>query len=841
MLNRSRDNNKEPELYFDDPRLHMTVAGRMFVRVVRFGGLTVLTALMLVLLLSSSPRFFWGGVLLGLFMLHRMIHFTKGTRPLELIAKGGRYNLAWSAAPGTMSLLESALDRSLISGEDIRLVLLKKLCFLKEVRGAFNRLEVDYHEILGEAERVFSKKFVRDKEYTLLLIKKVVSNAFKEGSQGREHYIEPHALLAGLFSIEDSDVEKLLSLFSLDAAEIRTALVFSHKHHSFLSLLTRPRELGGVYAKRVRHRTMNRAWTARPTPILDRYSIDLTDLVYAGEAGFLVGHTREYERLLDVLSRPGSPAALLVGETGVGKESILRHLAYNITKDNVPPILFDKRLVALSIGNVVSGIGADEARGRLVAIVSEIISAGNVILYIPDIDILVKTSEKNILSIADTLTPTFREGLFPVIGTTTPVDYKKYIEPRDDFKAIFDVVKVEEISEEEALIYLTYTSLALEDRFRVFITLGAIKEAVTLAHKYFRDLPLPASAEDLLKEALSEAGRLEEKKVSSDFVIRIAEKRVNIPIHKVSGREAETLVHLEELIRVRYVNQSEAVSAIARALREYRSGLTRKGSPIASFLFIGPTGVGKTELSKILAELQFGSKEMMVRFDMSEFQEKGSLIRFIGSSDGAIPGALTGAIRAKPYSLILLDELEKADKDILNLFLQMLDEGRLTDGLGRLVNFQNTIIVATSNAYSEFILEALEQGKTISEIRDEIKKHLILYFKPELINRFSDVIIFESLAIDDVERVAELQLRELSDDILAAQGIVLTFTREAIEAITHLGFTKTFGARSLRRVIEENLRGELANKILLGEIAKNDNVIVKYENEKFVFYKDVGS
>ena len=379
--------------------------------------------------------------------------------------------------------------------------------------------------------------------------------------------------------------------------------------------------------------------------------------------------------------------------------------------------------------------------------------------------------------------------------------------------------------------------MSLEKQYGVIVTLGAIKEAVTLAHKYFRDRPLPGSAEDLLRESIAEAARLREKAVTADIIIKIAERRVNIPIHKVGGEESKELLHLEERIHKNYINQEEAVSSVSRVLREYRSGLTRKGGPIASFLFVGPTGVGKTELSKILAELQFGSKDMMVRFDMSEFQEKGSLTRFIGSSDGAITGSLTDAIRSKPYALVLLDEFEKAEKDILNLFLQVLDEGRLTDGLGRIANFENTIIVATSNAHSQFIIEALETGKKSEDIKDEVKKHLVDYFKPELINRFSDIIIFEPLGMADMKKVAILQLKELADDILEAQEITLTFSPESIEAITKIGFTKTFGARPLRRAIEEKLRGELANQLLLGKISKADNVEVQVLGDKFIFSK----
>lgn len=824
--------------YFDDPRLFMTAPGRMLVRFFRFAGFISLLVLMFVLFFSSTPRLCWLGVLLSLFLLHQALHFTKGVRPLDYITKGRRYNLADSLTPGAFAILESALDSAMFSGVDFRFVLLKKLCSLKDVQQVFMRMEIDYKEVLGEAERLFSDKVGYDKNAILGTIEEVVFGACNESQMTNEHYIESRALLAGFFEANDPKIKKILTIFSIDVSQIRAALIFGHVHQNFLQKLLRPRELGGAYVKRVRHRTMNRSWTARPTPLLDSHGNDLTDLAYAGAVGFLMGHKNEYDRLLDVLSRPGSPAALLVGETGIGKDSIIRHLAFNITKDKVPAILFDKRLVELRIESAIAGLPPHEAEKRMQGLIREIVTAGNIILYIPQIDMLAKTAESGLLNVADSLLPVLRDGSFPVIGATTPQAYKKNIEPRADFAAIFDVINVVEISGEEALTYLTYSAMSLEKQYGVIVTIGAVKEAVTLAHKYFRDRPLPGSAGDLLREAMAEAARLKEEAVTAAIIIKVAEKRVNVPIHEVSGGEADALIHLEERIHERYIDQVKAVASVSRALREYRSGLTRQGGPIASFLFVGPTGVGKTELSKILAELQFGSKEMMVRFDMSEFQEKGSLTRFIGSSDGAITGALTDAIRSKPYALVLLDEFEKADKDILNLFLQVLDEGRLTDGVGKVANFENSIIVATSNAHSEFIIEALEAGKKSEEIRDEVKRHLVDYFKPELINRFSDIIIFEPLGIEDMKKVTELQLKELAKDVLGTQEIVLTFTQEVIEAIARIGFTKTFGARPLRRAIEENLRGELANQILQGKISKSDAVLVSYEGEKFVFSKN---
>ncbi len=404
---------------------------------------------------------------------------------------------------------------------------------------------------------------------------------------------------------------------------------------------------------------MNRAWTSRPTYALDRVSTDLTDLAREGTVGFLIGHELEYKRLVETLSRPINPNALLVGEVGIGKETLVSRLALQIVKDRVPGALFDKRLVALHLSNLVAGAPEAELQQRIKTIVEEIITAGNIILYIPEIHNLVKTSGTAYISAADALMPIIMNNAFPIIGASYPKEFKQLIEPRSDFAGAFEIIRVEEVGEAEAEKILIYESLLLEQKTKVFISFGAVKTAVRLAKKYFRNKFLPSSAEELLKEGVIAVSRREKKFLGPEEIISVAEEKVNIPIHKAGLAEAEALLHLEERIHGRIIDQEEAVKAVSNALREYRSGLARPGGPIASFLFVGPTGVGKTELSKILAEVQFGSREAMIRFDMTEYQDKQSFYRFIGSPDGAISGALTDAVLKKPYSLILLMNLRK--------------------------------------------------------------------------------------------------------------------------------------------------------------------------------------
>ncbi len=579
---------------------------------------------------------------------------------------------------------------------------------------------------------------------------------------------------------------------------------------------------------------MNRAWTSRPTPTLDKYGIDFTDLARDSQVGFLIGHDAEYERLVETLARPMNPNALLIGEPGIGKGAVIQHLALSLIKDDVPQGLFDRRLVGLQLQNLVAGAAPEELDARLKKIVEEIFMAGNIILYIPDIHNLVRTSGTAYLSAADALMPVIMANNFPVVGTTYPKEFKQLLEPRSDFVGIFESITVNEITEAEAEKILIYESLLLEKQAKIKISFGAIKRAVMLAKKYFRNRFLPSSAEELLKSALIDAERRGEKLVTPDRVTAVAEEKVNVPMHDAGGDEASKLLNMESIIHERLVGQEEAVTAVAQALREYRSGLTRKGGPIASFLFVGPTGVGKTELAKLLSEIQFGSPKMMVRFDMTEYQDKQSFYRFIGSPDGTIRGALTDAVLEKPYSLVLLDEFEKAYPDILNLFLQVLDDGRLTDNMSRVVDFTNTIIIATSNAHSDIINDSLSRGESMSNIAEYLKSRLVDIFKPELLNRFSKIIVFKNLEPKDLPPIVELNLKELAAAV-KNQGIDLKFSPEAIAKIAKLGYDPQFGARPLRRVIDEYVRAPLSEALLSKKIARGAHVTYIVRDDSFDF------
>ncbi len=826
---------------FHDPRLGMTLAGRMLVHVITSVSYVVLVFATFAFLFSDLNALRWAGAFLVLFLLDRFMHMHEADRHLSELPEEGEVNLARYIAPQAYGILERAYDRSLLKRSDLLLEIALQLFATPEVKMALQRMDVKPEEfkyklleLLGESRKA-DKTGRREKMHTLA---ELCAGALGEAVRNGQPFIETPDVFAALPRLKCEYVHRLLATFSLTPEDLSQAMVFGAAAKQFSRLRILPRTLNAIVLggrERTRHRIMNRAWTSRPTPVLDGMSADLTDAAREHQVGFMVGHEAEYERLLRVLARPDRPNALLIGEPGIGKGTLVEHLAAEIVRDQVPRALFDKRLVQLNLSQLVAGAAPEELQSRLQAVVEEIALAGNIILYIPDIHNLVRTSGTAYLSAADALLPVVENDAFPVIGTSYAREYKQLIEPRSDFAGAFEAIRMEEISAAEAERILTYEALILERERRVTISFGAVRNSVKLAKRYFRDKLLPASAEELLKSAVIAAEQKGERFLGPDQVIAVAEERVNVPIHAATEAEAEELLRLEEVIHRELVDQDEAVKAVADALREYRSGLARKGGPIASFLFVGPTGVGKTELAKILSRLQFGSEAMIARFDMTEYQDKQSFFRFIGSPDGSVSGALTDAILQKPYSLVLLDEFEKAYPDILNLFLQVLDDGRLTDNLGRTADFTNTIVIATSNAHSDMVNEALRSGQTMAQIAEYLKRKLTDAFKPELLNRFSRIIVFRDLAPEHVRRIAELNLKSLADALFEEQGIRLEFGEEVVRLVAKQGYDPAYGARPLRRAIDEKVRAPLAGLLLAGRVKRGERVSVTLAGEALEF------
>jgi ATP-dependent Clp protease ATP-binding subunit ClpC len=829
---------KDKKIFFNDPRLQMTLGGRMLVRITSFSFNLILFILTFIFLISEINRFKWLGILLLFYWIDKFIFRGEPDYSLEEIINKKEINIAKVLKPDAFHLIEKIYDKSLILKKDFYVELAFKLLGEESIQKSLKRLNLNPEEFRQKLEELYERyPFSEKKENLNLKIENLLLEAFSYSLEHNKHFITKNSLFVALFKIKDQKIfQDLLNIFNLDDYKISQAVLFEEAAEKF-SAWSLPSALGGMISggrKRIRHRYVNRAWTSRPTPVLDKFSIDLTDLARENQIGFMIGHQQEYERLVTTLSRIEHPNALLVGDVGIGKETIIQHLAYNLAYDKVSKELFDKRLVELHLSLLVAGASENEIQKRLALIVDEILQAENIILVIPEIHNLVKTSGSAYLSVADALLPIIHNNAFPIIGTTYPREFKQLIEPRSDFLNVFEIINVSEITPEEAEKILIYESLILEKENKVFISFDAISFAVKLAKKYFHNKFLPSSAEEILKTAISEANLRGEKFISKDEIIRVVEQKSSIPVHEAETEEAQKLLNLEDLIHKELIDQDEAVLAVSDALRQFRAGLSRKSGPIASFLFVGPTGVGKTELAKILAKIQFGSKDSMIRFDMSEYQTKESIYRFIGSPDGSLGGEITEAVSHKPYSLILLDEFEKAHPDILNLFLQVLDDGRLTDNLNRTIDFTNTIIIATSNAHADIVLESLKAGKSALDVSNYLKERLVDVFKPELLNRFSKIVVFKELKIDDVAKIARLGLKEIQET-LKENGIEIEFSDEAVLLLARFGYDPSFGARPLRRAIEEKIKSPLSKEILAKNIVSGNKVMIQTNGEKFVF------
>ncbi|MDO8557098.1 MAG: ATP-dependent Clp protease ATP-binding subunit [Candidatus Jorgensenbacteria bacterium] len=836
---------------FREPRLLISRSGEIFLNFITCAFYVLAPFCAFALFVFGNAVSEGLGVLLLLFLADRALHFGEAERTLIEVDQGDG-NVALALTPRGYRYISRAFRKSLFHGDNFYLSLFRGLISQHGIKIAVRRLGRASGELLEKLDAYENdiprsnpssaglRAGKRPREELLVHAEILMRGAFRSAQASGERYIEPRNIFAALFAAADPAARKYFEVINLSFEEAQAAIIFARWSGTLSWLKRIPVVLGG-FAHRprfLRHRIINRAWTSRPTPILDSYSTDLTDLAREEKTGFLIGHKKEYDTLVHVISRIGKPNALLVGEPGAGKSTIIAHLAFNITKDLVPPILFDKRLVSLDVGELIAEATPEILAGRLRKIVEEILLAQNIVLFIPDAHNLFRTAQAKGINAIDVLLPVIKSEAIPTICETYPREFKQYIEPRSDFLDQFQVVRVDEISEEEATRFLIYTALLLERQSGIFATLQAVRGAVTIGHRYFTQKLLPGSAVDLLKQAFAVARERKLDAVSYDIVAEIAEGQSKIPIQQAGEVETEKLLNLENIIHKRLVNQNAAVAAVSSALREYRSGLSRRGGPIATFLFVGPTGVGKTELAKILAEAQFGTRDAMKRFDMSEYQDKQSIFQFIGTPDGERTGALTDAILANPYSLVLLDEFEKAHPDILNLFLQVFDDGRLTDGLGRTVNFENTIIIATSNAHSEFIKTEVEKGRQIEAIGEELKKKLTDYFKPELLNRFSNVIVFRNLKLEEIYIVTGFLIDEVAGLLRDTHGIELQVEDTAQKKIAELGYSPVFGARPLRQMISEKIRGVLAEKILRKEVGRGDTLILSVSGEEFTWRKE---
>ena len=645
------------------------------------------------------------------------------------------------------------------------------------------------------------------------------------------------------------------------------------------------------------------------TPTLDHFARDLTKAAQNGELDPVIGRTKEIERIVQILSRRTKNNPVLIGEPGVGKSAIVEGLAQLIVEGNIPEILRGKRVVSLDLAGMVAGAKyRGEFEERLKNAMAEIKKAGNVILFIDELHTMVGAgASEGSIDAANIMKPLLARGELQCVGATTLNEYHKYIEKDSALERRFQPVMVGEPTKEESVAILHGLRDRYEAHHRVRITDEAIEAAVQLSDRYIADRFLPDKAIDLIDEAASrvrikaftappdmkeQEARLEalgketeeavahedfekaaqlrdEKKrlqneiaqrrkeweqrregrveiVGEEEVAQIVSSWTGIPVSRMTEGEAERLLHLEETLHSRVIGQDEAVAAVARAVRRARAGIKDPQRPIGSFIFLGPTGVGKTELCKALGEALFGDENSLIRIDMSDYMEKHSVSRMIGSPPGYVGyeegGQLTEKVRRKPYSIVLLDEVEKAHPDVFNVLLQILEDGRLTDGQGRVVDFKNTVIVMTSNAGVQTIKKQRTMGfgsadsreKTYEQMRDNIMEEVKQVFRPEFLNRVDEIIVFHELTEEDINRIAALMLKAVGKR-LAERGIELEVAPEAVALLAKAGFDPQYGARPLRRTIQRKVEDALSEEILSGAIHLGDRVSVTAEGEELRF------
>lgn len=580
--------------------------------------------------------------------------------------------------------------------------------------------------------------------------------------------------------------------------------------------------------------SLAKEWTAGYTIALDQFSIDLSEVVKRRGFPETIGHQKEIEQMERILSRREINNVLIVGEPGSGRKSMILALAKrSLLGESLPEVNY-KNVKQLDLPSLLAQIkDPQEVAGILDGIFKEAMSAGNIILVIDEFHNFIGGAalRPGVIDISGVLAPYLPHPQFQIVAITTFEGLHKNIEQNPSVLSLFEKVEVSEISERETLMLLENLALLLEYKYKKFISYPSLRDIIVYCSKYLPAIPFPEKAMDLLDEVMVYLAQTKEKILLPKHVAKIVSEKTQIPVGEIEVKEREILLNLENLIHQRIINQEEAVKEVSGALRRARAEVTARKGPMGTFLFLGPTGVGKTETSKALAEIYFGSETRMIRLDMSEFQNVGDIPRLIGSPGQE--GLLTTAVRESPFSLILLDEIEKAHPNILNLFLQVLDEGHLTDGLGRKVDFKNTIIIATSNAGAEIIWKDIRENKKLELIKEDLLDVLFekAIFRPEFINRFDAVVVFKPLSKENLLDIAELMLQKMKKN-LAQKDIEFIITQPLKEKIAELGYDPTFGARQMQRVIQDKVENVLAQAILSGVLKRGNKVEIEPEEFK---------
>ncbi len=588
-----------------------------------------------------------------------------------------------------------------------------------------------------------------------------------------------------------------------------------------------------TYENLLRQGSLGKDFSTGYTITLDKYSTDWRRVVSNWRFREIIGHKKEIEETEEILAKSNTANALIVGDTGTGRKSIIEALAQKCYLGNSLTELNNKRVVELDVVLLAAQVpDLEKLEATLEQIFSEVISSGSVILVIDNLENFVgqKVQKAGAFDVSGVLAKYLPIPQFKFIGITSYEGLHKNIEENSSFANLFEKVEVSEVTEAETINILQSAALELEYSHKVFVLYPSIREIVNLTARYMPSLPFPKKALDVLDEAVVYVQRLKEKIVLPHHIAEVVSKITDIPMGKMQVKEKEVLLNLENLIHERIINQAEAVSEISIAMRRARMDIASKTRPMGSFLFLGPTGVGKTETAKALASIYFGAEKKMITLDMSEFQEVSDIPRLLGATSPVeMQGLLTTPVREAPFSLILLDEIEKAHPNILNLFLQVLDEGHITDGQGRKVVFTSTIIICTSNAGADIIFKKTELGQPIE--KDKLMDSLFEknVFRPEFVNRFDATIIFHPLTKDNLLKIAQLSLLALQKS-LKEKDIEFEITEPLKEKIVELSYKPEYGAREMRRVVQDKVESVVAQALLSDKIKKGDKMQINAEN-----------
>ena len=765
---------------------------------------------------------------------------------------------------------------------------------LSEYKITAEEIVVKINELLGESKFNIS---LSEKDFTPR-VNKILQNALTTANEMREDCVGTEHILLALIKesgsiIGDSMAIKILNQLNVDV---------EHLYDDIMAILGQgEKQPVGVPIGQIISENQN-----NNTETLDKYSRDLTAMAKAGAFDPVVGRDKEIQRLIQILTRRTKNNPCLVGDPGVGKTAIAEGLAEQMVNDLVPTILKNKRLVSLDLSGVVAGSKyRGEFEDRIKKIIDEVRQAGNIILFIDELHTIIGAGgAEGAIDASNILKPCLSRGEIQVIGATTYNEYRKHIEKDAALERRFQPVSIEEPTQEQAIEMLKCLRDKYEQHHKVEITDEAICAAVSLSVRYINDRFLPDKAIDVIDEAASKLRlssytscnkqtelenqlkqlltqkeqaikdgnlqRASEIKAEQEQINKKIEKLsskstesyknvlnnehiadiiagwTGVPVQQLQQEETKRLANMEKLLHKRVIGQDEAVKAVSKAIRRGRVGLKDPNRPIGSFLFLGPTGVGKTELSKAVAQVLFGDDNSIIRVDMSEYMEKHSVAKIIGSPPGYVGyddgSQLSEKIRRKPYCVLLFDEIEKAHPDVFNVLLQVLDDGHITDSQGRRVDFKNTVIIMTSNAGAKNIISKKTVGfasnnstdTAYNNIKDSVMSEIKNIFRPEFLNRIDDIIVFHPLTQDEIREITTLMLNEVKSRIMSSMSIELKFNKRAVDKISQEGYDITYGARPLRRAKQNKIEDLLAEDILKGNIKAGAKVNIDYVKNQFI-------